>query len=64
MRRALADGLAIELDHLRIGCQCARDGAQKRGLAGAIGADDGHRFALFNAQIDAEQGLEVAVEGR
>ena len=45
-------------------CKCAGDGAQKRGLAGAIGADDGDCLALLDRDVDVEQRLEVAIEGR
>ncbi len=42
----------------------AGDGAQQRRLAGAVGADDGERLAGIETDVDAEQRLEVAVEGR
>src|SRR4030095_2083904 len=40
------------------------DRFQERGLAGAVRADDRHRFAGMDLEVDAEQRLEVAVEGR
>ncbi len=33
----------------------------KRGLAGAVGADDGVGLPLFDAQVHIEQGLEMPV---
>ena len=36
---------------------------QEGRLAGAVGADDGDRLALVEREVDAEQRLEVAVEG-
>ncbi len=51
-------------DHPGRGLDGARDRAQKRRLAGAVGADDGDRLALLDGDVDLEQRLEVAVEGR
>ena len=59
-----ADRLAVEHHALGRGRQRAGNRAQKRGLAGAVGADDGDRLALLDGHIDVEQRLEVAVEGR
>ena len=39
------------------------DRAQRRGLPGAVGADQRHALALFHGQRDALQRLDVAVEG-
>ncbi len=41
----------------------AGDRPQQRDLAGAVGADDRDRLALLEREVDAEQRLEVAVEG-
>ena len=60
----MADRPAFEQHHVRRGIERARDRAQKCGLAGAVGADDGDRLAFFDGDVDIEQGLEVAVEGR
>ena len=60
----MADRLAFEQHHIGSGFERASNGAQKRGLAGAVGADDGDRLAFLDADVDIEQGLEVAVEGR
>ena len=63
VRRLAPDRLTVEHHHLRRSRQSAGDRAQKRGLAGAVGADDGDRLALLDGDIDVEQRLEVAVEG-
>jgi hypothetical protein len=39
----------------------ARDGADERGLAGAVGADDGHDLALGHVERDRRERLRVAV---
>jgi hypothetical protein len=44
------------------GRQRSGDQAQELGLAGAVGADDGHRILAGNFQADAREGLELAVE--
>src|SRR5690606_23058723 len=46
---------ALDLDAAGINGQVARDGIQKRGLAGAIGADDGDELAARNFQRQAAQ---------
>src|SRR5436853_447964 len=38
------------------------NGLEEGRLAGAVGADDGQRLALLERQVDAVEGLEVAVE--
>ena len=40
----------------------AGDGADERGLAGAVGADDGDDRALGDLERDAVERLRVAVE--
>ncbi|GEM_PF-4533679 len=57
---ARPDGLArdvhaIDVDPARIHGQVARHGVQKRGLAGAVGADDSHELARRNIQRHAAQ---------
>ena len=42
----------------------ANDGLEQRRFAGAIGADDGHDLAGVDAEIDAVDGSEIAVEYR
>ena len=64
VRRLVADRLAVEHHHVGRGRQRAGDRAQKRGLAGAVGADDGDGLALLDGDVDIEQRLEVAVERR
>ena len=56
-----ADVLALEGDAARRDRMRAGDGAQKRGLAGAVGADQRDRLALLDAEADAAHGLELAV---
>ena len=45
-----------------VGRCSAGDGAQQRGLAAAVGADDRRRSALLDRERDLEERLEVAVE--
>ena len=40
----------------------ARDGAQQRGLAGAVGPEQRHHLALFDLEVDVEEDLVRAVE--
>ena len=42
--------------------QHARDSANERRLAGAVGADDGNDFAFGHVERHAGQSLRVAVE--
>ena len=62
-RRQPADRLALETDRLARRRQHAGDGLQEGRLAGAVGADDGDGLAWLDCGRDAEQRLEVAVEG-
>ena len=64
VRRLVADRLAVEHHHVGRGRQRAGNRAQERGLAGAVGADDGDGLALLDSDVDIEQRLEVAVERR
>ena len=52
---AIEDTAARGLEH-------AGDGADERGLAGAVGADDGRDRALLDCERDAVERLGVAVE--
>ena len=65
VRRQVADRRAVEAAPSpgAVGSS-AGDRAQEGGLAGAVGADDGDGLALLDADVDAEQRLEVAVERR
>ena len=44
------------------GFQTGED-AQKRGLAGAVGADQGNDLALVHMHADVEQHLQIAITG-
>ena len=59
-----ADRLAAEDDALGPRRDEAAERLQEGRLAGAVRADDRHRLALLDGEIDAEERLEVAVEGR
>ena len=41
----------------------AGDGAQKRGLAGAVRADERDRLRFLDGEADAAHGLKLAVAG-
>jgi hypothetical protein len=59
-----ADGLPSKRDHARDRIlQHAGDGPHERRLARAVGADNGDGLAFVQGDIDAEQRLEIAVEG-
>src|SRR5206468_7683137 len=62
MRRERADRAPAELDHVGGAAKRAGDSAQKGGLAGAVGADDGDRLALLDRHVYVEERLEIAVE--
>ena len=64
MRAASTDRLAVENDRLARNRQSAGDRAQKRRLPRSIGADDGNRFAFTDRDVNTEQRLKVAIEGR
>ena len=61
--RDSADGEAVEADRVRRGREEAGDRFEEGRFAGAVGADDRHRLTGFERKADAEQRLEVAVEG-
>ena len=54
---------AVEREGARAHRQHAGDHPQQRRLAGAVGADDGHRLAALHAKPDVPQRGEVAVAG-
>ncbi len=56
------DPLALEMDRA-FRAHHAGDRAQGRGLAGAIGAENGGNAARFEREIDAVQNAGIAVEG-
>ena len=62
-RRQAADRPAVEHDAAGLCRQEAGDGLEEGRLAGAVGADDGERLARVELEVDAVEGLEVAVEG-
>ena len=61
--RAPPIALAVEADAPRRARHEPGDGLQEGRFAGAVGADDGDRLAGSTSSVDAEQRLEVAVEG-
>jgi hypothetical protein len=56
-----ADVLALEDDAAPGGAHHARDGAQRRRLAGSVGADEGHDLSLVDLDVDALQRVDGAV---
>jgi hypothetical protein len=52
--------LALVL-HLATRRQQAHQGRQQRGLAGAVGTDDGDDLAFADAQVDLVDGLDASV---
>ena len=63
MRGRIPDRLALEQDGVAAGSHGAGDAFEQRRFAGAVGADDGNHLAGHNVEGDAEQRLEIAVEG-
>src|SRR6266576_1278305 len=57
------DVLAVERDLPRVRMHQARDGAQRGGLAGAVGPDEGDDLALLDLDRHPAQGLDAPVEG-
>ena len=57
----VGDVSAVEDDGAPDGIEQAADGAQQRGLAGPIGAEQGHDLALLEFQVDTEQHLHLVV---
>ena len=62
VRGELVDRLAVEQHVAGGGALQTGDGAQQRGLAASVGADEGKRHAFFDLERDLEERLEVAVE--
>src|SRR4029453_6373504 len=62
--RHAADRHLAMPDAVGLGGKQAADRAQEGRLAGPIGTDDGDGLAAVDRDIDAEQRLGVAVEGR
>ncbi|KAG1433828.1 hypothetical protein G6F57_021897 [Rhizopus arrhizus] len=61
MRFLAADRLAA-IDHFAARQRHqAANGAQRRALAGAVGADQAHEFAFVHAQIDPAHRADAAV---
>src|SRR5262249_54614813 len=63
VRRHARGVLAFEAHGPGGGAEDARDHAQRRGLAGAVGADERHDLALVHRERHAEERLEITVEG-
>src|SRR6185295_15984968 len=61
MRLAAGNVLPLELDFPGAGLLDAGDGADERGLAGAVGADDGDDLALRHLERNVGEGLSIAV---
>ena len=59
--RGVGDVAAVEDDGAAIGRDDAGDRLQERGLAGAVGAEQGDDLALVDLEVDAEEHLHVAV---
>src|SRR6478735_11209321 len=55
--REIGGRLAIDRDLARGDRKASRDQVEKRGLAGAVGADDGMALAPGNAEVDATDDL-------
>src|SRR4029079_19377031 len=62
VRRQPRDVAALEQDGAGVGAQMAGDQVEQRGLAGAVGPDDGGDLALGHAHAGVVDGQE-AVEG-
>src|SRR5690606_41109954 len=58
------DRVAVEDDRPAARLQDAGDGADQRGLAGAVGADERDDLAGADLEADAVERLRVAVEHR
>jgi hypothetical protein len=63
VRRQPADIAPAEPDRAGARANAARDGHERGGLAGPVGADQGHDLALGHRDADAVQRLDVAVAG-
>ena len=62
--REAADVLALQQDLAGAGAMDAGEDMQQGGLAGAIGADDGHQFAGLDLEIHARAGPRPGRNGR
>src|ERR1700759_2017805 len=60
VRRQAVDALAIEQHLARGQRKAAADQIEQRGLAGAVGPDDGVALALLDLEIDAANDLGLA----
>src|SRR4029079_16839013 len=63
MRRALGDVVAGELDRSGPAARRSANGHHQRRLAGAVGPNQGDDLALIDVDIDALEGLNLAIEG-
>src|SRR5678815_1011194 len=61
IRDRRADVAPAEPDRPGARAHASRDGHERGGLAGPVGADEGHDLALAHRQADAVQRLDVAV---
>ena len=61
VRRLAEEGLAAERDLAAAGLEQTGDGAQERGLARAVGADDADELAFGHVERDALQRAHGAV---
>ena len=52
---------AVERDRARVGRDQADDGAERRGLAGAVGAEQGHDLSRIDRQTDIPDGQDRPV---
>ncbi|GAA4060549.1 hypothetical protein GCM10022248_30420 [Nonomuraea soli] len=60
----MGEGVQAHDAHLALlGPAVTLQGLQRRGLARAVGAEQGEHLALVNPQIDAVDGDEIAVGG-
>src|SRR5262245_63462759 len=60
LRPKPGDRIALELDGSAVRSEQAGDEVEGRGLAGAVGADQGMQGAVANGQIDAAHGAQPA----
>ena len=63
VRRQLVDGGAVPDNFARARMEYAADGHERRGLACAVGADEGDYLPVVDADGDVLQGLDLAVVG-
>ncbi len=64
MRRQPADALPLQQDLALERRQQARDDAERRGLAGAVAAEQRRDLALLDGEAHVPEGLHVPVRGR